>query len=147
MSRPDRFVGVLGWPLDHTLSPVIHNAAFRSAGLDWVYLSWPVPPNSLEAAVMGLRALGATGANVTMPHKQPVIDFLDELSDEANDLGAVNTIHRRGQRLTGHNTDVTGFREFRSRRGCGSRRTDGGRAGSGRRRARGRKSARVPRGR
>jgi shikimate dehydrogenase len=112
MSRPDRFVGVLGWPLDHTLSPVIHNAAFRSAGLDWVYLSWPVPPNSLEAAVMGLRALGATGANVTMPHKQPVIDFLDELSDEANDLGAVNTIHRRGQRLTGHNTDVTGFREF-----------------------------------
>lgn len=112
MARPDRFVGILGWPLDHTLSPVIHNAAFRSAGLDWVYLSWPVPPDSLEAAVMGLRALGATGANVTMPHKQPVIDLLDELSDEAGELGAVNTIHRRGERLVGHNTDVSGFREF-----------------------------------
>jgi shikimate dehydrogenase len=112
LARPDRFVGILGWPLDHTLSPVIHNAAFRSAGLDWVYLSWPVPPDSLEAAVMGLRALGATGANVTMPHKQPVIDLLDELSDEAGELGAVNTIHRRGERLVGHNTDVSGFREF-----------------------------------
>jgi shikimate dehydrogenase len=110
--RHQRFVGVLGWPLDHTLSPVIHNAAFRSAGIDCVYLAWPVPPEYLEDAVSGLRALGATGANLTMPHKQVVIDHLDELSDDARALGAVNTIHRVGERLIGHNTDVSGFREF-----------------------------------
>jgi shikimate dehydrogenase len=110
--RYQRFVGVLGWPLEQTLSPVIHNAAFRTAGIDCVYLAWPVPPEYLEQAVAGLRALGATGANLTMPHKQVVIDHLDDLSDDARALGAVNTIHRVGERLVGHNTDVSGFREF-----------------------------------
>jgi shikimate dehydrogenase len=110
--RHQRFVGVLGWPLDHTLSPAIHNAAFRSAGIDWVYLAWPVPPESLEQAIGGLRALGATGANVTMPHKRAAIALLDELSDDARALGAVNTVHRVDERLIGHNTDVSGFRDF-----------------------------------
>jgi shikimate dehydrogenase len=112
LGRHQRFVGVLGWPLDHTLSPVIHNAAFRTAGIDCVYLAWPVPPEYLEQAVAGLRALGATGANLTMPHKQAVLEHLDDLSEEARALGAVNTIHRAGERLVGYNTDVSGFREF-----------------------------------
>ena len=112
LGRYQRFVGVLGWPLDHTLSPVIHNAAFRTAGIDCVYLAWPVPPEYLEQAVAGLRALGATGANLTMPHKQAVLEHLDDLSEEARALGAVNTIHRGGERLVGYNTDVSGFREF-----------------------------------
>ncbi|MDQ3916820.1 MAG: shikimate dehydrogenase [Actinomycetota bacterium] len=106
------FVGILGWPLEHTLSPVIHNVGFRRVGLDWTYLSWPVEPRLLGDAVRGLRALGARGANVTMPHKETVIEHLDELSGDARDVGAVNTIQRVGDRLVGHNTDVDGFAEF-----------------------------------
>ena len=106
------FVGILGWPLEHTLSPVIQGAAFRQLGLDWLYLTWPVEPDDLEAAVAGLRALGALGANVTMPHKETVLAHLDELSGDARVVGAVNTIQRIGRRLVGHNTDVDGFRHF-----------------------------------
>ena len=106
------FVGVLGWPLDHTLSPTIHNAAFRRLGMDCVYYAWPVPPDALEDAIRGIRALGALGANVTMPHKQTVMEYLDEISGEAEEVGAINTIQRYGSKLIGHNTDVDGFREF-----------------------------------
>lgn len=106
------FVGVLGWPLEHTLSPVIHSAAFRQMSLDWIYLSWPVEPEDLGDAIAGLRALGALGANVTMPHKETVMGFLDEMSGDARTVGAVNTIQRIGRRFVGHNTDVDGFRHF-----------------------------------
>lgn len=106
------FVGVLGWPLEHTLSPVIHAAAFRQVGMDWVYLAWPVEPADLGDAIAGLRALGGLGANVTMPHKETVMAHLDELSGDARVVGAVNTIQRIGRRLVGHNTDVDGFRHF-----------------------------------
>jgi shikimate dehydrogenase len=106
------FAGVLGWPLSYTLSPTIHNAAFRRLGLDWFYYAWPVAPEDLEAAVGGIRVLGAMGANVTMPHKEPVMDFVDEISKEAEEVRAVNTIQRFGDKLIGHNTDVDGFRTF-----------------------------------
>jgi shikimate dehydrogenase len=109
------FVGVLGWPLEHTLSPAIHAAAFRQTGLDWVYLAWPVEPELLAEAVAGLRALGALGANVTMPHKETVLEYLDGLSGDARVVGAVNTIQRVGSKLIGHNTDVEGFRFFLER--------------------------------
>jgi shikimate dehydrogenase len=115
MLRPrgvSSFAGVLGWPLTYTLSPVIHNAAFRKVGLDWVYLQWPVPPEELDDAVAGLRALGAMGASVTMPHKEEIVKLLDGLSGDARAIGAVNTIQRLGHRLIGHNTDVDGFRAF-----------------------------------
>jgi shikimate dehydrogenase len=100
---------VLGWPLRHTLSPAIHEAAFKALGLKWVYLAWPVRPAALDAALGGLRALGCAGANVTMPHKKTTLRHLDELSSEARTIGAVNTIEFRGDALVGHNTDVYGF--------------------------------------
>lgn len=106
------FAGVLGWPLVSTLSPAIHNAALRVSGIDWVYLAFPVPPASLPQAVAGLRALGAMGANITMPHKEKVLEHLDDLSGDARAIGAVNTIQRVGGKLIGHNTDVDGFTEF-----------------------------------
>jgi shikimate dehydrogenase len=104
------FTGILGWPLETTLSPAIHNSAFRALGLDWIYLEFAVPPPSLGAAIEGLRALGCGGANVTMPHKESVIEHLDQLAQDARAVGAVNTIQPFGERLIGHNTDVAGFR-------------------------------------
>jgi shikimate dehydrogenase len=98
--------------LEHTLSPVIHHAAFRRLDLDWVYLPFPVEPDRLADAIAGLRALGAIGANVTMPHKETVIEHLDDLSGDARAIGAVNTIQLLGDRLIGHNTDVDGFASF-----------------------------------
>jgi shikimate dehydrogenase len=105
---------VLGWPLENSLSPVIHHAAFRKLDLDWVYLPFAVEPAQLGDAIAGLRALGAIGANVTMPHKETVIAHLDDLSGDARSIGAVNTIQRLGDRLIGHNTDVDGFASFLS---------------------------------
>ena len=104
--------GVLGWPLEHTLSPAIHNAAYRSLGLNWSYFAWPVEPDRLGDAVRGLRALGGAGANVTMPHKETVIEYLDDLQGDAEVTSAVNTIENQNGRLIGHNTDVTGFRDL-----------------------------------
>jgi shikimate dehydrogenase len=106
------FVGVLGWPLEVTLSPLMHNVGFRRLGLDWIYLRWPVAPNDLDHAVRGLRALGADGANVTMPHKESIVEHLDSLDEDAGTIGAVNTVRRSGKELIGHNTDVVGFSEF-----------------------------------
>ena len=107
--RISSFVGILGWPVGHSLSPAIHSAAFRALGLDWAYLRFEVEPESLAAAVAGLRALGAVGANVTMPHKEAVTEHLDDVSGDARSVGAVNTIHRVGDKLIGHNTDIDGF--------------------------------------
>lgn len=112
MLHTNGFVCILGWPLDFTLSPAVHSAAFRRVGLDWSYFSCPVPPELLGEAVAGLRALGAVGANVTIPHKEKVTVHLDDLSGHARTIGAVNTIQRLGDRLIGHNTDIDGFKEF-----------------------------------
>ncbi len=107
-----RVAAVIGDPVRHSLSPVIHNAAFRARGLDWVYLSFPVPPVALAAAVGGLRALGALGVNVTMPHKTEAADLIERVSEDARLLRAVNTIVVRGDELEGHNTDAPGFDRF-----------------------------------
>lgn len=104
-----RLVGVMGWPVKHSVSPAMHNAAFAHLGLDWVYLPLPVMPEQVGAALAGLRALGFAGSNVTVPHKQAVIPFLQELSPAAQALGAVNTIVVDGERLLGDNTDWAGF--------------------------------------
>ena len=107
-----RTVGIIGWPVSHSLSPAIHNAAFAALGLDWVYVPLPVHPLQLSAALTGLGAMGFAGANVTMPHKAAVADLIDELSDDARRLHAVNTIVCDGERLRGENTDAPGFERF-----------------------------------
>ena len=96
--------------MSHSLSPRLHNAAFAALGLDYVYVPLPVRAADVGAAVKGLAALGLRGANVTIPHKGAVVPFLDELSDDARLVEAVNTIVVEGRRLHGHNTDVEGVR-------------------------------------
>jgi shikimate dehydrogenase len=100
---------LIGHPLGHSLSPVFQNAAFRAAGIDAHYRLADVLPEHLAATVVSLRAGDMLGANVTVPYKQAVIPFLDDLSDDARALGAVNTIVNRAGRLFGLNTDVPGF--------------------------------------
>jgi shikimate dehydrogenase len=104
-----RMVVLLGHPVHHSYSPAMQNAAFRAAGLNLVYLAAAVPPERLVAAVAAVAALDMPGANVTVPHKERVTSFLDEVVPEARLLGAVNTIVHRDGRLVGHNTDGTGF--------------------------------------
>jgi shikimate dehydrogenase len=105
-------VGIIGWPVAHSLSPAIHNAAFAAAGLDWTYVPLPVPPEALPAALAGLIPLGLRGANVTMPHKTEAAELIQRCSEDATLLRAVNTIAVRGGELEGHNTDVAGFDRF-----------------------------------
>jgi len=102
-------VGVIGWPVAHSLSPALHNAAFEALSLDWTYVPLPVEPARLKEAIKGLRGLGFRGANVTVPHKERVLPLLDEVSPEALQIGAVNTIVVRDGRLYGDNTDWSGF--------------------------------------
>lgn len=105
-----RVVGVMGWPIAHTLSPPMHNAAYAAGGQNLVYVPFPVHPDRVAEAVRGLRALGMLGANVTIPHKQAVAARMDELTPEARACGAVNTIEVRDDgRLVGHSTDGFGF--------------------------------------
>jgi shikimate dehydrogenase len=104
-----RTLGVIGWPVEHSLSPAIHNAAIEALALDLVYVALPVAPGSLRDALEGLTALGFVGANVTMPHKTEAAAIVDERSDDATRLGAVNTIVVTDGGLVGHNTDAPGF--------------------------------------
>jgi len=104
-----RPVVLLGWPVAHSLSPVIHNAAFREQGIDLVYLALPCPPEDLGQVVHGLGATGAAGANVTVPHKQATAELCDRLTDEATLIGAVNTLTWGPDGLLGDNTDAVGL--------------------------------------
>lgn len=101
--------GIFGYPVEHTFSPSMHNAAFKSCDLNFVYLPFTVKPKELERAVSGIRAMNITGVNITVPHKEKVIPFLDEVSEDARLIGAVNVIVNRGGRLCGYNTDGAGF--------------------------------------
>jgi len=96
---------VIGDPIAHTLSPVIHNVAFRSLKMDLVYVPFRVRRSELGAAIEGFRSLGVLGINITMPHKSRVLRFLDRIDDTAREIGAVNTVVRKSARLHGYNTD------------------------------------------
>jgi shikimate dehydrogenase len=109
MNEQTKQVGLIGWPIKHSLSPAMHNAAFAELGLDWTYVLIPTPPGQLTQALGELLAQDFVGSNVTMPHKRAVIPHLDELSDAARLIGAVNTIHIRDGKLCGENTDAIGF--------------------------------------
>jgi shikimate dehydrogenase len=107
-----RTVGIIGWPVQDSLSPLIHNAAFAALGMDWAYVPLPVAPGDLEAALAGLPAMGFSGANVTMPHKTHVARLVRDLSEDAQRLRAVNTLVTGAAGLVGHNTDAPGFDRF-----------------------------------
>src|SRR5438067_5306459 len=102
-------VGVIGWPVRHSLSPVLHNAAFAALGLDWAYLAFEVEPGHGAAAVAAVAALRLEGLSVTMPHKADAAKAVDRLSSTAEALGVVNTVVRRGDLLIGESTDGAGF--------------------------------------
>ncbi|MGK7344483.1 MAG: shikimate dehydrogenase [Candidatus Nitrospinota bacterium M3_3B_026] len=102
-------LGIIGHPIGHTLSPLMHAVAARSAGVSLAYSVYDVKPENLRAAMEGVRALSIDGLNVTVPHKVDVMESLDEITEEAALIGAVNTIVRKGGRLTGYNTDAHGF--------------------------------------
>jgi shikimate dehydrogenase len=112
ISGKTQLIGVIGWPVGHSFSPAMHNAAAADLGLDFVYVAMPVEPEHLAAAVRGLPAIGFRGFNVTVPHKEKVMPLLDEVDTAAQAVGAVNTvvIQREGRpRLVGYNTDWSGF--------------------------------------
>ena len=105
-----RFAGVIGWPVNHSLSPSMHNAAFRALDLDWAYLALPIHPDRVADAVRGLFAAGCSGLNVTIPHKQAVIDCCSSVSPAVEAIGAANTLIPDGDGgMTGDNTDAEGF--------------------------------------
>jgi len=109
ISGKTRICGIIGDPVEHTMSPAIHNAAFNEMGLDYLYLPFRVRRKELGRAIDGMRALNIRGLNVTIPHKVDVIPFLDELDPLAERIGAVNTIVNDDGVLRGYNTDATGF--------------------------------------
>jgi|ETNmetMinimDraft_13_1059891.scaffolds.fasta_scaffold08183_4 shikimate dehydrogenase len=103
-------VGIFGYPLGHSMSPALQQAALDEYALDALYEAWPTPPDRLAEAVAGLREPGCYGANVTVPHKEAVMGMLDRLDQQAEAIGAVNTIVTEiGGKLAGYNTDIYGF--------------------------------------
>jgi shikimate dehydrogenase len=109
ISGKTKIYGIFGYPVEHTFSPGMHNAAFKKLGMDACYVPFAVRPDELETAVRSIASLGLHGLNVTVPHKEKVIAYLHDLSEEARLVGAVNTITVQDRKLTGHNTDGRGF--------------------------------------
>lgn len=101
--------GIIGHPLSHTMSPLLHNWGFRERSIEASYHVWDTPPDRLADFMTALRTLPIHGASVTIPHKQAVMPFLDRMTDTAQDIGAVNTLYWEDGLLWGDNTDVTGF--------------------------------------
>ena len=104
-----KIVGVIGHPIKHTLSPAMHNYAFNKLKLDYVYLPFDISSTGLKDSLTGMIALGIKGINVTVPHKERIMEYMDELSDSAKIVGAVNTVVNDNGNLIGYNTDVNGI--------------------------------------
>jgi shikimate dehydrogenase len=140
MAEKDRISGrtkalaVIGSPVGHSLSPAMHNLTYQKLGLDYVYLAFDVKPEQLETVIPAMKMMGFVGANVTMPCKTPILPYLDELSDAARLMNAVNTVVIKDGRAYGHNTDGAGFMRNLKENGidvCGSRITIAGAGGAG----------------
>jgi shikimate dehydrogenase len=108
ISGKTRVCGVIGDPIEHTLSPIMHNAAFSALKLDYSFLAFKVKPTELENAANGMRALNIRGLNVTMPHKSAILKFLDRVDLSAQIINSVNTVLNRESKLFGFNTDGVG---------------------------------------
>lgn len=104
-----KLLGVIGDPVEHSLSPVMHNAAIAQLGVDFVYLPLPVRPDQLAVAVAGFEAIGLQGFNITIPHKQAIMPLLAEITPVAQAVGAVNTVWRSDRGWVGTNTDIEGW--------------------------------------
>lgn len=104
-----KLLGIIGHPVAHSLSPLMHNRAAELLGMDYVYVSFDVAPQNLKRALSGIRALGLEGLNVTVPHKEKVVHLVDKVDEEAALIGAVNTITLKNGRMVGGNTDAIGF--------------------------------------
>ena len=115
-----KITGIFGYPIEHTLSPAMHNAAFQALGLDYCYVPFLVHPDFLDKAVQSVRALNLAGVNITVPHKEKIIPLLDHMNEEALFIGAVNTVVNNEGRLTGYNTDGRGFMESLAENGISS---------------------------
>lgn len=109
LSAKTQVVGLIGWPVAHSRSPLLHNFWLSRHGIDAVYVAFPVAPGSVGTAVAGLAAAGLIGLNVTIPHKEEVVTLCDEISDFARRVGAVNTLVFKHGRILGGNTDGAGF--------------------------------------
>ncbi|YAI82126.1 MAG: shikimate dehydrogenase [cyanobacterium endosymbiont of Rhopalodia sterrenbergii] len=104
-----KIIGIIGDPVKHSLSPVIHNAAISHLGVDYIYVPFPIRPKDLTTAIAGLASIGMVGFNVTIPHKQAIIPLLSEVTPTAKLVGAVNTVWRTETGWKGTNTDIDGF--------------------------------------
>jgi len=104
-----QLLGVIGHPVEHSLSPVMHNAAIAKLELDYAYLPFPIAPENLEIAIAGFAAVGVVGFSVTIPHKQAIMPLLAEITPIAQAIGAVNTVSRKNHQWVGTNTDIEGF--------------------------------------
>ncbi len=102
-------LGIIGYPLGHSISPIFQQAALDAEGIEATYDGWETAPEDLESRLESFRAEGFVGASVTIPHKESVMSFLDDVSETARLIGSVNTIVRQDGKLTGHNTDAPGF--------------------------------------
>lgn len=104
-----KLLGVIGDPVEHSLSPVMHNAAIAHLNVNYVYVPFPIKRENLEKAIAGFKAINVVGFNITIPHKQAIIPLLSEVSQTAKMVGAVNTVWRTDAGWCGTNTDVEGF--------------------------------------
>jgi len=102
--------GVIGHPIAHSLSPLLHNTAFSLLGLDCSYEAFDIEPSSLGAAIRDFKERGFLGLNITIPHKEAIVGFIDEQSNESKAVGAINTVIFDGDRIRGDNTDVYGIK-------------------------------------
>ncbi|HBH62216.1 MAG TPA: shikimate dehydrogenase [Nitrospiraceae bacterium] len=109
VSGKTKIAGIFGYPIEHTLSPLMHNAAFKALNLDICYVPFKVLPEALPDAVRAIRSLHMLGVNITVPHKERVLPLLDNVHEEASFIGAVNTVTNANGMLTGYNTDGRGF--------------------------------------
>ena len=108
ISGKTKVCAIIGDPVEHSLSPIIHNAAFKELGLNLVYVTFTVTTRELQTAILGAKSLGLWGLNVTMPHKNAIMNYLDEVDATAKSIGAVNTVLNNNGRLIGYNTDGNG---------------------------------------
>lgn len=104
-----KHLGIFGYPVEHSFSPVMHNYISDQLDLDYIYTAYEVKPEDIASAVNAIRALGISGVNITAPHKFAVMEYLDEIDPQAALFGSVNTIVNRDGRLIGYNTDADGF--------------------------------------